>query len=96
MVFVVACVFFKFFIGLIVPDFLIPGVSLIFDRTSQVTILSVIFGVIVALLRLQARARHDGRALHLHVLLLYQVFYFVAIGLILPQPDLPDSVAVPG
>lgn len=87
--FVAGLVLINFIIGVIFPNLSIPGVALLLDSATQIQLIALIAAAALTWVVW-------GRARFMAVLpfvvafyVLYLVFYYVAIGLILPQPSLP-------
>lgn len=76
-------------IGLIIPGLSIPGVALMLDTPTQIQAVALIIAIVLTY-AIWGRARFMYVApFVVWFYVLYLVFYFVAIGLILPQPSLP-------
>ncbi|HVU10557.1 MAG TPA: hypothetical protein VHD90_04735 [Phototrophicaceae bacterium] len=81
--------FYNVVFGIIFKNPAIPGVSLLFDAPTQQLLLTIIFTFIVIALVL---GRERTRLITPYIVwffALYVIFYYVAIGLIFPQPSLP-------
>ena len=74
-------------INLIMPDRQIPVLNWFMDSAGQLTVLSFLGALIIGLVVI--RPPLASLVFIFTFIILYYVFYFVAIGLIFPQPQLP-------
>ncbi|MFN8448725.1 MAG: hypothetical protein U0521_09090 [Anaerolineae bacterium] len=93
-VWIVSYVVLFYVIDLILPDRQLPVLNWFMDSGGQLTFLAFLGALVIALVVI--RPPLAALVFIFTAIILYYVFYFVAIGLIFPQPQLPGlSIILP-
>ncbi len=93
--FTVAVVFFalffvlKLFLGVLFPTLNLPILTWFFDAPTQVSLIALVIALAITWVALGRERFIFGMTFIVTFVILYLVFFYVAIGLILPKPALP-------
>jgi hypothetical protein len=91
-VWIVSYVVLFYVIDLILPDRQIPVLNWFMDSGGQLTFLAFLGALVIALVVI--RPPLAALVFIFTAIILYYVFYFVAIGLIFPQPQFPGLTII--
>jgi len=87
--FVVLFVVLNLFLGIIFPHLSLPIATWFFDSPTQVLLIALVAALVITYVALGRDRFMFGMPFIVLFYILYIVFYYVAIGLILPNPNLP-------
>jgi len=87
--FLVLFIVLNLFLGIILPHLDLPILRWFFDAPTQVMLVALVAALVITFVALGRDRFIFGMTFIVTFVILYWVFYYVAIGLILPNPSLP-------